>query len=90
MLAGQIALVIAAIFAGAAVYINLVEHPARATLDDRALLAQWKPAYKRGYVMQASLAIAGFLLGLLAWRGTGDWRWPLAQASWSPTGHTPC
>lgn len=72
MLAGHLALVTASIFTGAAFYINFAEQPARLTLDDRSLLAQWKPAYKRGYLMQATLAVVGFLLGLLAWGLTGS------------------
>jgi hypothetical protein len=71
MLTGQLSLVVAALFSGAAVYINFAEQPARLKLDDQALLAQWKFSYKRGFMMQAPLAIAGCLLGFAAWWMTG-------------------
>jgi hypothetical protein len=62
----QLALVVAALFTGAAVYVNAVEHPARRRLDPRAALQEWQPAYKRGAVMQATLALLGFVLAATA------------------------
>jgi hypothetical protein len=67
MVLGLLALVAAAIFTGAAFYVNVVEQPARLSLDDRALLAEWKPSYRLGAAMQAPLALIGFLMGMLAW-----------------------
>lgn len=67
MLVGDLALVSAALFTGAAFYVNFAEQPARLNLDDRSLLVQWKPAYKRGTFMQSTLAIIGFVLGIAAW-----------------------
>jgi hypothetical protein len=72
MMAGHLALIVAAVFSGAAAYVNLVEQPARFRFDTQALLEEWKPSYKRGTMMQAPLALAGFALGLAAWWQTRD------------------
>ncbi len=64
------ALVLAALFTGAALYVLFVEHPARARLEPAAQLAQWKPAYLRGTLMQAPLAAVSGLAGIAVW-----WRW---------------
>ncbi|GEP00899.1 DUF1772 domain-containing protein [Methylobacterium haplocladii] len=67
MILGQLAFFAAALFTGAAFYINAVEQPARLGLDDHALLAQWKPSYKRATAMQVSLVLVSFVFGFAAW-----------------------
>lgn len=77
MLTGIFALAVAAVFTGAAFYINFAEQPARLELDDRSLLEEWKPSYKAGFAMQATLAVVGFVLGFLEWLVSGELAWLL-------------
>ena len=74
-LAEMIAALSSGLFAGASVYINLVEHPARMQTGIRPALAEFAPSYKRATVTQVSLAVAGFSSALVAWRSRSDARW---------------
>jgi uncharacterized membrane protein len=65
------------IFTGAAVYINLVEHPARMACGTLVAAAEFAPSYKRAALMQASLAALGFVASIAAWL-TGASVWWLA------------
>jgi Domain of unknown function (DUF1772) len=63
------------LFAGAAIYINLVEHPARMGCDTKTAATVWAPSYKKATVMQAPLAILSFLAGVGAWLLGGGILW---------------
>src|SRR6266513_56545 len=62
-----IAVLSCTLFAGAAIYVNLVEHPARMGCDTKTAATVLAASYKRATCMQASLAILSFLAGVAAW-----------------------
>jgi uncharacterized membrane protein len=74
-IAELIATLSSTLFTGASIYINLVEHPARMQAGTRVALAEFAPSYKRATVTQVSLAVAGFLSALVAWRSRSDAGW---------------
>jgi hypothetical protein len=57
----------AGLFAGAAIYINLVEHPARVECGIEMALREFAPSYRRATVLQGTLAATGFLFAIAAW-----------------------
>jgi hypothetical protein len=70
-----IAVLSAALFAGAALYINVAEHPARMSLETRIAAAQWAPSYKRATWLQAPLALVSLLSGVGVWLIGGNVEW---------------
>ncbi len=72
MILELIALLATGLFAGAALYVTWVEHPARVEGGTALAIAEFGPSYRRGAVMQASLAALGCLAAVAAWaRGGG-------------------
>jgi hypothetical protein len=63
------------IFAGAAVYVNLVEQPARLSCGVELAVTEWRPSYKRGTLMQVPLAVIGSLAALVSWWFDRDLAW---------------
>lgn len=63
------------LFCGAAIYINLAEHPARMSRGTEIAATVWAPSYKRATVMQAPLAIVSFACGVGVWLLAGGVMW---------------
>jgi len=68
----------ATLFAGAALYINVAEHPARMKLDPKAATLQWADSYHRATWLQAPLALLSFVSGAIAWVLSSDAAWLVA------------
>jgi hypothetical protein len=73
-------------FVGSALYVNVVEQPARLALDARSIVREWVPSNWRGFVMLAVLAIVSAFSGYADYIRTGDMRWLIGAtiilASW--------
>src|SRR5262245_49766658 len=72
-----VAVLACTLFAGAAVYITAVEHPARLSCGVAAALAEWAPSYKRATLLQVPLALVAGLFGIVrsAQGGGPVWLW---------------
>jgi hypothetical protein len=70
-----IAVLSCALFTGASVYINLVEHPARMQCGVEIAVTEFAPSYRRATVMQATCAVVGLLSSLAAWLAGASLWW---------------
>jgi hypothetical protein len=70
-----VAVITATLFAGASLYINVAEHPARMLQSTRSAAEQWAPSYKRATWLQAPLAVISGLCGAAAWFSGGGGSW---------------
>ena len=74
------AIACAGLFAGAANYITLVQHPAAAALGTSAAVQFFRAMYARAAPIQVSLAMIGSLAGLWAWWNGRGFLWLLGAA----------
>jgi hypothetical protein len=70
MILAALATIWAGLFAGAALYVTAVEHPARLSCGPALALREFAPSYRRGTKLQASLAVVGLLLSVGGWYQT--------------------
>src|SRR2546425_2729618 len=68
------------LFAGAAVYVNLVEHPARMECGVELAAAEFAPSYRRASILQATLAAMGLVSSIAAWLAGASFLWVVAGA----------
>ena len=62
-----VAVLSCSLFTGAAVYVSLVEHPARMQCGVELAATEFPPSYRRGTVMQVTSAALGLLSSVSAW-----------------------
>src|SRR5260370_38751508 len=66
------------LFAGAAVYITFIEHPARMQCGVEIAATEFAPSYRRATVMQATCAAFGLLSSIAAWLAGATLWWLVA------------
>ena len=70
-----IAVLASTMFTGAAIYISLVEHPARLSCGTEIAATEWAPSYKRATLMQAPLAALAGVFGIIRGLHGGSLLW---------------
>src|SRR5260370_20965532 len=70
-----VSLLACALFTGAAVYVNLVEHPARMDCGVELAATEFPPSYRRGTIMQVTVAAVGLISSIAAWLTGATFWW---------------
>ena len=70
-----VAVLACGVFAGASVYISLVEHPARMECGVELAATEFAPSYRRAAIMQATLAAVGLVSSIAAWLAGASFFW---------------
>jgi hypothetical protein len=78
---GLYAFAAAASFLGAAIYIGLVEQPARLRLGSRAMIKEWTLSNRRGTLLLSVFAAVSAILAYIQFRSNGDVRWLIGGAT---------
>jgi hypothetical protein len=73
-----VAVLACALFTGAAIYITLIEHPARMQCGVEIAAAEFAPSYRRATVMQATCAAVGLASSVAAWLAGANFWWLVA------------
>lgn len=68
----------AVLFAGGALYVSLVEHPARQATGPPMAVAQFRTSYPLAARLQSGLAVLGTLAAIGAWFGSARIAWLVA------------
>ena len=70
-----IAIMCCALFAGAALYVSIIEHPARMSAGISVALQEFRPSYRRAAVFQISMAVITCVCSLALSLFTSQWIW---------------
>jgi hypothetical protein len=70
-----IAIMCSPLFAGAALYVSIIEHPARMSAGISIALQEFRPSYRRGAVLQIGMAVVACVCSFVLSLFTSQWIW---------------